>query len=72
MASSMNFALPAFTGVSRQVGSAAFYALRVTAQWFRRHQDRRLLTAMDDHQLRDIGLTRDVVVRESLKPFWER
>jgi len=72
MASSTNLALPAFAGISRQIGEAAFYALRVAAQWFRRQQDRRLLAAMDDHQLRDIGLSREIVMRESLKPFWER
>lgn len=41
----------------------------VSAMIARTHQ-RRSLAKLDDHLLRDIGLTRDDVRRELEKPFW--
>lgn len=40
--------------------------------WFglERSRSRRALAAFDDHQLRDIGLTRTDAWRESSKCFW--
>ena len=38
--------------------------------WLRRHSTRRALAALNDDELRDIGLTRDDVRREIAKPFW--
>ena len=38
--------------------------------WQRWHQERRHLLSLDDHMLRDIGLSRDDVAREVDKPFW--
>jgi uncharacterized protein YjiS (DUF1127 family) len=35
-----------------------------------RVQSRHVLAMLSDHMLRDIGLTRDDVDRELLKPFW--
>ena len=72
MATSTNIVAPAFSGVSRQIRDAASHALRVAGLWYRRHRDRRLLTLMDERQLKDIGLTRDMMMRESMKRFWER
>ena len=37
--------------------------------WTRRSQTRRALAALNDDELRDIGLTRDDVRREIAKPF---
>ena len=31
---------------------------------------RRIIAELDDHLLRDIGLDRDTVRRETAKPFW--
>ncbi|MEE8445811.1 MAG: DUF1127 domain-containing protein [Alphaproteobacteria bacterium] len=39
--------------------------------WRDRARQRRRLLELDDRMLRDIGVTRSDVVRESDKPFWE-
>jgi len=36
----------------------------------RRHRSRRDLLALDDHMLKDIGISRADAVREGDKPFW--
>lgn len=38
--------------------------------WQERARQRRHLRALNDHMLRDIGLTRADVMAESSKPFW--
>lgn len=35
------------------------------------HRQRQQLAALDDHLLRDIGLTRTDVERETARPFWD-
>lgn len=37
---------------------------------FARARQRRLLLGLDDHLLRDIGVTRADALREAGKPFW--
>jgi len=39
--------------------------------WLARSKSRRDLMKLDDHLLRDIGLTRAEAKTESGKPFWE-
>ncbi len=39
--------------------------------WQRRADERVSLGQMDDHMLKDIGLNRSDVMRESAKPFWK-
>lgn len=39
-------------------------------EWRRRARGRRELAQLPDRELRDIGLTRDDVMRECSKPFW--
>ena len=39
--------------------------------WQDRSRERALLATYDDHMLRDIGLSRADVDRESRKPFWQ-
>ncbi|MGF1627121.1 MAG: DUF1127 domain-containing protein [Alphaproteobacteria bacterium] len=36
------------------------------------HRQRQALRSMDDHMLRDIGVTRADVERETRKPLWRR
>ncbi len=53
--------------------SAAAYLLRTWRQlemWGVRARERRALLALDDHLLKDIGLSRADAVREGSKPFW--
>jgi len=38
--------------------------------WQSRAADRRALQALDDHLLRDIGLSRADIEAEASKPFW--
>jgi len=40
------------------------------ALWLERSRSRRLLAALSDHELGDIGLTRTEAGIESIKPFW--
>ena len=40
------------------------------ASWIERTRQRNALAALDDHQLRDIGITRLDAARECGKPFW--
>lgn len=38
--------------------------------WLERFQDRRRLVDLDDHMLRDIGLTRAQAEEAAARPFW--
>jgi uncharacterized protein YjiS (DUF1127 family) len=42
----------------------------VLITWQQRRSDRLRLQSMDDHMLRDIGLSRADVEAEVAKPFW--
>ncbi|RUV31908.1 DUF1127 domain-containing protein [Mesorhizobium sp. M7A.F.Ca.MR.148.00.0.0] len=44
---------------------------RLLARWYDRHLQRLDLAEIDDHQLRDLGLTRQDVRRECAKSFWQ-
>jgi uncharacterized protein YjiS (DUF1127 family) len=44
--------------------------LSVLLLWMDRSGQRQDLAELEDHQLRDIGLTRDDIRRECGKPFW--
>ena len=35
------------------------------------HRERRALLRLDDHLLRDIGLTRETALREAARPVWD-
>jgi uncharacterized protein YjiS (DUF1127 family) len=38
--------------------------------WHERARQRRQLSSLNDHMLRDLGLTRADVMAETSKPFW--
>lgn len=44
--------------------------VRVILGWQDRHRTRCALSRLDAHLIRDIGLTRDAVLDETVKPFW--
>ncbi|WP_027062090.1 DUF1127 domain-containing protein [Mesorhizobium loti] len=43
---------------------------RLLARWYDRYLQRRDLSEIDDHLLRDLGLTPEDVRRECAKSFW--
>ena len=46
-------------------------ALALTVQrWGQRRRQRQALQDLDEHQLRDIGISRDDAEHEASKPFW--
>lgn len=45
--------------------------LDLMMEWLERSRQRRHLSALDDHVLKDIGLTRADVALECEKPFWQ-
>ncbi len=68
------FALRLFRVGRRRRGAALGAGLRGLVErirtWRERARQRRHLAGLDDHMLRDIGLTRGDVMAESSKPFW--
>ena len=44
---------------------------RLLARWYDRHLQRLDLAEIDDHLLRDLGLSREDVRRECAKSFWQ-
>jgi uncharacterized protein YjiS (DUF1127 family) len=51
-----------------RLGGAAVHTLWF---WVERSRQRRALARLNDHLLRDIGLTRDEARRECANPFWK-
>ncbi|HUL07864.1 MAG TPA: DUF1127 domain-containing protein [Candidatus Acidoferrum sp.] len=45
-------------------------AMAALVLWRERGRGRRVLAGLDDHELRDIGVTRAQAQLESAKPFW--
>jgi uncharacterized protein YjiS (DUF1127 family) len=45
--------------------------LTLLREWLRRHRGRHEIAELDEHLLRDIGLSRHDVVVESRKHFWQ-
>ena len=46
------------------------FRVRLLSRWYDRHLQRLDLAEIDDHLLRDLGLTREEVRRECAKSFW--
>lgn len=56
----------------RSAAALARKAMSVLLSWGDRGRQRHALTELDEHLLRDIGLTRYQARIEALKPFWCR
>lgn len=56
--------------IVRQAGSAAVHAIETILLWMERAEQRRQLARLDNHLLKDIGVTRPEAAREAAKPFW--
>lgn len=56
----------------RRLSAKSFSSFaNLLTRWAARSQQRYLLRDMDDHLLRDMGISRADAVRESMKPFWQ-
>jgi uncharacterized protein YjiS (DUF1127 family) len=53
-------------------GPRLLRTLVVVEGWLDRHRQRQSLLELDDHMLRDIGLSRNDAEAEASKHFWER
>lgn len=56
--------------VPRGIARMVVWLLEAATILVERHRQRRSLAALDDHLLRDVGLSRADVSRECEKPFW--
>ncbi len=50
---------------------AMYRGLCVLGGWLANSRERRALADLNDHLLRDVGITRDQAEREAAKPFWQ-
>ncbi len=55
----------------KRFGLGLLRALEVVERWFDRHAQRQALLELDDHMLRDIGLSRADAASEASKRFWQ-
>ena len=55
---------------SARLGDALSVALATPRLWVRRRHDRRALSQLDDHMLRDIGFDRAQADEMASRPFW--
>ena len=62
-------AAPRITGIA---DSSWAKLSRLCRLWAARRRERFALRDLDDHMLRDIGVTRQHAEREAGLPFWER
>lgn len=56
----------------RAISRMARSVLIGLGNWYDRWQQRQHLADLDDHILRDIGISPGAVERECAKPFWRR
>jgi len=52
--------------------TAAPFRLQTIGRWIARRRQRNALRELDEHLLKDIGLSRDDALREAAKPFWQK
>lgn len=73
--STLNASLPRPAPLShpvprREPRNLAAAAFGLIARWIDRTRQRDALAGLNDHLLRDIGITRVEAAREAEKPFW--
>jgi uncharacterized protein YjiS (DUF1127 family) len=57
-------------GETRARVPSPFAWVKALARWQERWRQRQCLRDLDDHMLRDIGLTRCQALEEAHRPFW--
>ena len=68
MLTGLNLTLPRWSDLLCASGAVAL--AKSLLRWYRRHRDLRHVAGLEDHLLRDIGLSRDAVQRAADRPFW--
>ncbi|MGV6847788.1 MAG: DUF1127 domain-containing protein [Marinibacterium sp.] len=53
------------------IAALAVQVALVVTEWSHRRRSRRVLADLDDHLLKDIGLTREIARKEAIRPFWQ-
>ena len=48
-----------------------FNAIAMISVWQARARQRRQLAQLEDHRLKDLGLTREEAMAQAAKPFWK-
>lgn len=71
IATSLSSGLRPAVGFGGTVRWVVTRAIGLILTWQQRARERRHLASMDDHGLKDIGLTKVDVLREADKPFWQ-
>lgn len=51
-------------------GPLVAHLLTDLAIWTHRHRSRQTLAGLEDHELDDIGMSREAARQEAAKPFW--
>jgi uncharacterized protein YjiS (DUF1127 family) len=72
MTTATTLALNAGAGLARRAAAAAAALGNAVYRWYRRGRDRRHVLQLDDHLLRDVGLTREQVMGGLLPPLRNR
>ena len=61
-----------FSYLPKQMFAAVARGFETLVVWQRRHDDRVKLAALDEHILKDIGITQQAREAELRKPFWKK
>jgi uncharacterized protein YjiS (DUF1127 family) len=56
---------------AERLRSALSWVILTLMRWQELARQRRALAAMNDHMLKDLGLTRANALREAGRPFWD-
>ena len=59
------------TSIQRLILNGLESGVETLQLWIDRYHNRQQLSQLSDHMLKDIGLTRADVYRETQKPFWK-
>lgn len=69
--SSIDIVWRAHTSRTAAIVSLLTYGVRKVALWRQAARTRKQLADLPDNALADIGLTRDMALREAGRPFWD-
>lgn len=61
---------PEAIGPLRLLAAIGAHAIGIVLTWFDRYRQRRALDSLNDYMLKDIGVSRADVDRETSKQFW--